>query len=454
MIRSKLCPILPMLLLGSFVTLAHAQEPAPKAPDLEIPQGFTQTNDLIFFNLETQGSKGTVERVIADFNKHVVGRVPGFTKPAKQKSDLVTKEGKPFDWNLYLDIIHPAVPSKPRPLVFVIATSEKKNLARYQPWQRIFARRGYITAVIDHAHSPTTRHFGYNDDYSLDDIDGVKAYTAAVRFFRAHAKEFSIDPNRIGGIGHSKGAYGITRTSDPAINEKSREFNGDFAPYGPQPNLGYASNIQVGYQSMGNGTRRSRLYVTDSYAPTITAVGKSDRYNHWGAWPDVVTAYSVEHDANWLGIPMLDKGHEMATGFQSDLGYEREAAVENFFSRYLEPDLPPAVLYVTPFNGKNAENAVKAGDPVTIHFAPVVDAASVAQNVRIVRVKTGKPVAGTWKSGRKGTFYTFTPASGGWKGRDYKVVIGTGVKSANGVALDKPVEHAFSVSGNDETRGE
>ncbi len=432
-------------------TQETTQEATPKTSQIEIPQGFTQTKDLLFFKLDEQGSKGTVERVIADFNKYVVGRVPGFTKPATQKSDLVTKARKPFSWDMSLDIIHPKIQSKPRPLVFVIATAENRNLARYQPFQRIFARRGYITAVIDHAYSPTARHFGYNSDYSLDDISGVKAYTAAVRFFRAHAKEFSIDPNRIGGIGHSKGAYGITRLSDPTISAKSKEFEGVGEAYGAQPNPDYPSHIQVGYQSMGNGTRRSRAYVTDNYAPTITAVGKSDKYNQWAAWPDVVTAYSLEHDANWLGIPMLDKGHDMATGFQPDLGYVREEVVEKFFSRYLEPDLPPAVLYVTPFNGKNNENVVKATDPVNIHFAPIIDEASVAQGVRIVRVKTGQEVRGTWKSARKGTFYSFTPTSGSWKGRDYKVIISKTVKSGQGVALDAAVEQEFSVQSNNET---
>lgn len=418
--------------------------------NMDIPQGFTQTKDLLFFKLDEQGSKGTVERVIADFNKYVAGHVRGFTKPATRKSDLVTKGGRPFDWDMHLDIIHPTVPSKPRPLVFMIATAEKRDMGRYQPWQRIFAKRGYITAIIDHAYSPIARHFGYNNDYSLDDITGVKAYTAAVRFFRAHARKFSIDPNHIGGIGHSKGAYGITRLSDPSISPTSKEFKGSTEACGPQPNLGYPSNIQVGYQSMGNGTRRSRDYVTDNYVPTITAVGRSDQYNQWAAWPDVVQAYSGDHDANWLGIAMLDKGHDMATGFQPDVGYVREEAVEKFFSRYLEPDLPPTVLYVTPYDGKNNENMVKAADPVNIHFAPPIDAASVARGVKIIRIRAGQEVRGTWKSGRKGTFYSFTPAFGSWKGRDYKVIIGKGVKSVQGMAFDAPLEQFFSIPSNDE----
>src|SRR5690606_15998444 len=182
---------------------------------------------------------------------------------------------------------------------------------RHTPFQQIFAKRGYVTVIIDHAWSPIDRAFADNSaKYTLESITGVKAYTAAVRYLRANAKKYSIDPERIGGLGHSKGSYAISRLSDPSINHESNERRGKIEPIGPQLNTQYPSHIQVGYQSMGNGTRSSRTYVKDNYAPTITAVGKYDSYNHWAVWPDVVAAYSEDRDANWLGIPMLDRGHD------------------------------------------------------------------------------------------------------------------------------------------------
>src|SRR5690606_5205997 len=118
------------------------------------------------------------------------------------QSDLKDKEGNSFDWNLRMDIIHPEKPSKPRPVFFIVSTAVKRNIDRHTPFQQMFAKRGYVTVIIDHAYNPLARIFGHQDAYySLDDITGVKAYTAAVRYLRANAKKYSIDPNFIGGLG-------------------------------------------------------------------------------------------------------------------------------------------------------------------------------------------------------------------------------------------------------------
>lgn len=422
----------------------------PPIQEIFIPAGFQETKDVVFFELDKHGSKGTIERVIAHYNKYIVGKEIGIDHPATVKEDLKDHDGKPLNWKLRMDIVHPAKPSEPRPVIVIVATQPVRNMSRYTPFQQNLAKRGYVTVVIDHCYSPLTWAFGYHDAYySLDEITGVKAYTAAIRYLRANAAQYSIDPERIGGLGHSKGSYAITRLSDPDINEDSDERFGKREPYGPQPYTGYASNIQVGYQSMGNGTRSSKRYVKDNYAPTITAVGKSDQYKHWDAWPTVVEAYSKDHDANWLGIPMLDRGHHMATGFQPDIGYVREEAVEKFFSSYLEPDLPPNILYVTPYNGRDNKNVVSPDQPVIVHFSPQMDVASVKEAVQVVCQQTGKVIEGNWKVKRKDTYFIFTPKKAdSFKDRtDYKVVIGSDVKSIRGISLGKTQEHTFSVSG-------
>jgi hypothetical protein len=419
----------------------------PAEPQLLIPDGFTETKDIVYFDLDVQGSKGTVEKVIGHYNKFIVGKVKGFDQPASSKSDLKDKSGQPFDWSLRMDIIHPKTPSKPRPVFLVVSTATKRNMHRHTPFQQYFAKRGYVTVIIDHAYSPLAHIFGHKDSYySLDDITGVKAYTAAVRYLRANAKKYSIDPDRIGGLGHSKGSYAITRLSDPTINAESPERFGKIEANGKQPNTEYPSHIQVGYQSMGNGTRSSKIYVKDDYAPTITAVGKKDKYNHWAAWPVVEEAYAKDHDANWLGIPMLDKGHDMATGLQPDQGYIREQVVEKFFSSYLEPTLAPNILYVTPYNGDVAKNSVSPTQPVVIHFSPQMDVNSVKSASKVFNADNGKQVEGTWKVSRKGTYFVFTPKEGKFTGKNFKVIIDKKAKSINGVSLANIHEHLFSIT--------
>ncbi|MFD1628767.1 alpha/beta hydrolase [Pseudopedobacter beijingensis] len=429
---------------------AKAQRvPLDKQP-VFIPEGFTETKDLVYFKLDEQGSVGTVEKVVADYNKYIVGKVAGITEEAQSKNDLKDKKGNPLDWELRMDIIHPEKPSKPRPVFFIVstapATNKGRDMSRFTPYQQLFAKRGYVTVIIDHANSPLTNPFGFNVKYyDLDDVTGVKVYTAAIRYLRAHAAKYSIDPNSIGGLGHSKGAYAITRLSDPTINYNSKERHGFKESYAPQLNTEYPSHIQVGYQSMGNGTRRSKDYVTDNYAPTITAVGFYDQYKHWLDWPNVSKVY-LERDANWLGIPMLDKGHDMAAGLQADLGYVREEAVEKFFSSYLEPQLSPNILYIAPYNEHNA-NPVKSNQPVIVHFSPQMDVLSVKNAIKIIDVVTNKPVTGDWKVSRKNTYFEFIPAESRefQKNKTYKVIVNKTAKSVHGTALGKSYEHTFIV---------
>ncbi|WP_294080795.1 DUF5017 domain-containing protein [Proteiniphilum sp. UBA5384] len=423
------------------------KSPGKTAEEVYIPNGFVETSDIIYFKVDEQGSAGVIEKVISDYNKHIVGKVDGYTQEVTSKEELSDKDGKPLDWNYRMDIIHPVTPSKPRPVFLVVGTQIKRNMPRHTPFQQVFAKRGYVTVIIDHAWSPIDRLLEDNAaNYSLESLTGVKAYTAAIRYLRANAEKYSIDPERIGGLGHSKGSYAIARLSDPTINHASSERFQYIEPMSPQPNTGYPSHIQVGYQSMGNGTRGSRSYVKDNYPPTITAVGKYDTYNQWAVWPDVVAAYAEDRSANWLGIPMLDRGHEMATGVQHDLGYVREEAVEKFFSNYLEPDLPPNVLYVAPFNGYNNENIIKANQPVIVHFSPRMDVASVKDMVKVLDMDSGQEVKGEWKVLRKDTYFIFTPGIGSFQSKHYKVTISSSTKSIHGVSLGKPIEHVFSIN--------
>lgn len=433
--------------LGTCYDYDLARTPGQGPEDVHVPEGFVETKDIVYFKADEQGSVGVIEKVISDYNRVIVGNVPGYIREATTKDDLLDTDGNPLDWNYRMDIIHPETPSAPRPVFFVVATQIIRNMPRHAPFQQAFAKRGYVTVIIDHAWSPIDRLLEDNAaNYSLETLTGVKAYTAAIRYLRANAEKYSIDPDRIGGLGHSKGSYAIARLSDPIINHESNERNSTIAPMGPQPNTQYPSHIQVGYQSMGNGTRGSRTYVKDNYPPTITAVGKYDQYNQWEVWPDVVMAYAEDRSANWLGIPMLDRAHDMATGVQHDLGYVREEVVEKFFSNYLEPNLPPNVLYVAPFNGYNNENAIQADQPVIVHFSPQMNAESVKSTIKVIDTDSNQEIQGDWKVLRKDTYFVFTPESSSFKGKNYKVSIGSGAKSTHGVPLGNSVEHTFSIN--------
>jgi len=310
--------------------------------------------------------------------------------------------------------------------------------------------RGYAYAIIDHCYNPVALDYGhFKGGYSLDNFNGLKAYTAAVRFLRTHANAYHIDPRYIGGWGHSKGSYAITRLSDPKHaegNTEHQQLEGE--PNGSpehQPWPGHSSRITAGYQSMGNGTRRSAQYVTEDYAPTLVACGELDHFNHWLDWPQALNAYESV-DANHVGLGMLGLGHELPYGRDEKLGVDRYQLVMDFFDRYLkvEEKLGPVVLFTTP---RDQETDVDASAAISIQFAPVMDETSIVdgQSVKITRSSDGSQVKGSWTSSRGNARYTFTPEKKLTAGEQYRLAVSTGVKNAAGTPLAETRVSKFTV---------
>jgi hypothetical protein len=304
-------------------------------------------------------------------------------------------------------------------------------------------------------------HYGhFKGGYSLDNFNGLKAYTAAMRFLRAHAKTYNVDDRYIGGWGHSKGSYAITRLSDPKHADAPEYQRLEGEPEGspePQPWAGYSSRITAGYQSMGNGTRRSSEYVTADYAPTLVACGELDHFNHWLDWPQVVHAYESV-DANFVALGMLGLGHELAYGRDEALGVDRYQLVMDFFDRYLkvEEKLAPVVLFTVP---RDREKEVAPSDSISIQFAPVMNATSIIDGggVRVMRSSDDSSVEGSWSSSRGETRFTFTPKENLAAGEKYKIIVLTHVKNEAGTPLDEGRIVEFSVakeaSGNLDKQG-
>ncbi len=100
-----------------------------------------------------------------------------------------------------MHIIHPqdiSLPSHPRhPLIVFVQGSgwTKPNFTYEIPQLSEFARAGYVVASIDHRHANEARgRLGFLEDTK-----------AAIRFLRAHADEYGIDPERVCIWGTSSG---------------------------------------------------------------------------------------------------------------------------------------------------------------------------------------------------------------------------------------------------------
>lgn len=118
-------------------------------------------------------------------------------------SDSITFEkdivyGKTGDIELKLDLSRPKNSAGPLPCIVVIHGGAWRagNKAGHDNLTWLFAEKGYVSATIGYRFCPQHPFPAQIEDAKC-----------AVRFLRAHAKEYGIDPHRIGAVGFSAGAH-------------------------------------------------------------------------------------------------------------------------------------------------------------------------------------------------------------------------------------------------------
>ncbi|MCY3024041.1 MAG: alpha/beta hydrolase [Planctomycetota bacterium] len=106
--------------------------------------------------------------------------------------------GKGGDVELHLDLARPPTGDGPFPLVVCIHGGGWRggNKVGYHGRLREFAKRGYVAAAVQYRFCPQHKFPAQ--------IEDVKC---AVRFLRAHAKEYKIDPTKVAAMGDSAGGH-------------------------------------------------------------------------------------------------------------------------------------------------------------------------------------------------------------------------------------------------------
>ncbi len=410
-----------------------------------LPAGCRLATDLVFWELDKHGANGTLEFIMKEYNQRIANVVTG-KKTITSPQQLSDRESRLFRYQLAMDIIYPSQAKKKVPLVFTASTQVTRHPhvapRTYRPHTIGFLMRGYAYAIIDHCYNPIRRHFWYTPkEYSLNPWTGLAAYTASIRYIRAHAEQYNIDERYIGGMGHSKGEYSIARLTDPNHAGQSEAKNFDNKPAGqlpPQPWQGYSSQIAVGYQSPGSWPQ----YITKNDVPTLVTHGEKDRFGK--NWPETFKKME-ELDTNHIALSMKNLGHELPYGYDQELGIDRYQLVHDFFDQYLkiEEKLPPAVLIISPPDKKQT---VSPSDDIWIHFAPEMDADSVINGVKVISLKDNKPIKGNWKTARRNTRFTFTPEKKLNQNQQYKIIVTTNVKNQAGTNLDKQRTSEFKIT--------
>lgn len=409
-----------------------------------LPGGYRMLRDGMYWEIDKHGSFGTKEYVMKLWNEYIV---PNFNKEPVTDPDQMTKpDGSPIDWKLRLDIFYPSQPKKDTPVMMFQASNSPRNrvLSNDNRYHYIgFMLQGYTFVNYDHNYQPLARtdHYGYWDKYTLDDHNGIKSNSAAVRFVRKMAEELGFNADRIGVWGHSKASYGPALLANPNHAEKSEWSKFSGYPSGtpePQPWQEYSSVVQASYQSMGNGTRRHEKLVTDNNVPTLIACGDKDEYGAWDYWPDLKANYE-NRDLPHLALGMLGLGHTYPFGYDNELQIDRYKICFDFFNGYLKPDVAPPLLYVTPANGTSKVSLDKS---ITIKFARYMNPQSAQSNIYLLD-ESGERVQANIQAIQKNTTFVLTPAQPLSKDHTYTININQNLEDANGIKFGQTKTFEF-----------
>src|SRR5436190_17481820 len=134
--------------------------------------------------------------------------MPGPSGEGRKEADLIF--ARPGGKALKLDLARPGEGAGPFPAVVCLHGGGWVGGSRKQMGQTIgvLARRGYVAVAPDYRVAPADRFPACVEDCK-----------AAVRWLRRHAKQYNIDPDRIGVVGLAAGGHlacllGVTDPSD------------------------------------------------------------------------------------------------------------------------------------------------------------------------------------------------------------------------------------------------
>lgn len=188
------------------------------------------------------------------------------------------RQGEP----LKLDLALPAGPGKTRPAVVCIHGGGWRGGRRehYAGLIQELARQGYVAATVSYR---LTQKAPW--PAQLDDVRD------AVRWLREHAKKYSIDPERIGAMGHSAGGHlslmlGLLPDGHEGEDTRVQAVVNYFGPTAMDIDEFEESSERL-IEGLAGGTRKEkpkvyaaispRTYVGRSDAPVLTFHGSADR---------------------------------------------------------------------------------------------------------------------------------------------------------------------------------
>lgn len=250
----------------------------------------------------------------------------------------------PDEQHLQMDIAHPAEGNGPFPAILCIHGGGFRAGTRqgYSGLIQKFAERGYVAATVTYRLAPK-----YQFPAAVYDVK------AAVRFLRANAAKYHIDPNRIGVTGGSAGGHlaqflGVTAgvkqfEGDGGNPQESSRVQCVVNYYGPSDfTKSYGKSVDAAEvlplflggnleQARQRHIESSPLYwVTPNAAPTLFVHGTMDNYVAFeqATWiVDRMKAAGVETEF----MPIEGAGH----GFKGEDAKRADDAMFAYFDKHL-----------------------------------------------------------------------------------------------------------------------
>lgn len=437
---------------------------------LYVPAGYRVARDIPVWNILKHGPPRIQDFILRTYNTAIAKKYK--IKPVKTAVEMVAADGKPLDYNLYMDFIYPSgAPSKKVPLLLNFSS----NAPRFFPFSPIaerdvayraifpigFLTSGYAFANLDHCFIPVAKRgvYGHVQPYSLDKYTAVAYVTSALRYIRSVAGKYNLN-GRIGAMGISKASYSAVIAAN-VHNDRMPEAADDYgAPAPNQPYQGYSSKIDVAYAASGDGTWRIPDIIDEDSVPLVTSMGKRDKFTrHWTHYPVLLTHLDKMNNIH-LDFWMEELGHTYpGPGTDFATGLPRYSLFKTFFDRILKPDehIAPAPLYILPKDGAKdvrpdgtfrvlPDGKILPSDlsgqttdgRITVRFLSEMDARAMTGHLQIIHQKKGALVPGTWAPFMKNTSFRFTPRQPLEAGETYviKVLKNAPDKSGNKTTTD------------------
>ncbi len=248
-------------------------------------------------------------------------------KRIKVTDDIPYREGNSDSWKLDM-----AMPDnfgeKPYPAIVLVHGggwsfgSKQENV--FRSYLLDYAKQGYVTVSVE---------YRFDGEASFPAcIEDVKC---AIRWLRAHATEYNIDPDRIGGYGHSAGAH-LVLMAAMSSNNSVLEGEGGWKEYSSKLNsvVGGSSPTEISPQLIewDNPEWWPIGYISGENPPMLIIQGVDDPIVKVNLVDDFVEKMkAADADISYMRVEGV--GHDLSYNLRLDI---TKPAMDEFFERTLK----------------------------------------------------------------------------------------------------------------------